>query len=248
MIRFVKPDILQGTSLVTKVDLSGNSLLPAKLIDVGFATQYALRRAKMVPEADLLKFKADCLNCFQKLCTKLLERSSLKFLLSKGISCFDPSVGLQTTIRNKCLESTLNVLVQNNLMSSAPVQSSVHFKNLMSDFTNGGRLDTLWMAAVPDDLNYLDRGFSINKECLVGNQRDASLIAVRQVYDAVLAGGVEKVIMHDPDIRRLRNNKKLISRWNSMLSERRKEDKRLSRNWKTRKKSCENKPVMKLAC
>ncbi|KAJ8866601.1 hypothetical protein PR048_032461 [Dryococelus australis] len=219
-------DYSKGVGRVPYSISVSNSLLSAKLIEIGFATQDALRRAKMVSEADLLKFKADCHFCFQKLCTKLLERSPLKFLLTKGISCLDPSVGLQHTIRNKRLESTLNVLVQNNWMSDAKADNAQqefktvcnlqHFKNLMCDFTkkkNGSRLDTLWMAAVPDDGNYenlisflklvfillhgsarLKRGFSINKECLVENQRDTSLIAVRQVYDAVLAaGGVEKV-------------------------------------------------------
>lgn len=262
MTRFVKPDILQGKSL-TKVDLSSNSLLPAKLIDIGFATQDALRRAKMVSEADLLKFKADCRICFQKLCIKLLERSPLKFQLTKGISCLDPSVCLQPTIRNKRLESTLKVLVQNNWMSGATADSIQrefkavcnlqHFKNLMSDFTkHGGRLDTLWMAAVPDDKNYenliiflklvlvlshgnasLERGFSINKECLVENQRDVSLIAIRQVYDAVLAaGGVEKVSITKGLVHSVRNAR---SRYSEALNKQ-KADKKVEQHAEREKK------------
>lgn len=40
----------------------------------------------------------------------------------------------------------------------------------------------------------LERGFSINKECVVVNQHEASLVGQRLVYDAVLdAGGVKKI-------------------------------------------------------
>jgi len=40
----------------------------------------------------------------------------------------------------------------------------------------------------------VERGFSINKELLVDNMQEKSIIAMRQVYDAVVsAGGILKV-------------------------------------------------------
>ncbi|KAJ8895629.1 hypothetical protein PR048_000965 [Dryococelus australis] len=48
-----KPDILQVSSVVNKIDLSSNNLLPEKQIDIGFATQVALRSAKIAKEAEV---------------------------------------------------------------------------------------------------------------------------------------------------------------------------------------------------
>lgn len=76
------------------------------------------------------------------------------------------------------------------------------------------RLDHFWMRMLKDDNNgndnlksfvktllilshgnaSLQRGFSGNKECLIENLREQSLIAQRQVYDAVsVAGGARNV-------------------------------------------------------
>ncbi|KAJ8886220.1 hypothetical protein PR048_012429 [Dryococelus australis] len=166
--QFLKPDILQESSLVTKIDLSNNNLMPAKQIDIGFATQNALRRsAKIATEAYLLMFKCDCRVCFLKLCNKLLEISPLEFLLTKGISCLDPSISLQPTIGNKHLESTLNVLEQNKLVSGAKADSIKQefgivgglqdFGNQMNWFSKSeGRFNILWLALVSDDENLLN--------------------------------------------------------------------------------------------
>lgn len=76
------------------------------------------------------------------------------------------------------------------------------------------RLDEFWLDVItrapsemPNLINFvkkmlilshgnatLERGFSINKECMVVNQIETSLIAQRTVYDAVVeAGGIPKV-------------------------------------------------------
>ncbi|KAE8740587.1 hypothetical protein FOCC_FOCC013887 [Frankliniella occidentalis] len=54
---------------------------------------------------------------------------------------------------------------------------------------------------------FVERGFSINKEITVENQLNVSLVAQRQVYDAVtLAGGIDSVVaaIDDKMIRRVR--------------------------------------------
>ena len=46
----------------------------------------------------------------------------------------------------------------------------------------------------------MERGFSINKECLVVNQMETSLVAQRLVYETVMeVGGIENVCYQQAD-------------------------------------------------
>jgi hypothetical protein len=52
----------------------------------------------------------------------------------------------------------------------------------------------------------LERGFSVNRECLVDNLKEESLVALRTIYDAVLAqGGIEEVTIDKSLILAARN-------------------------------------------
>ncbi|KAH8010092.1 hypothetical protein HPB51_024767 [Rhipicephalus microplus] len=73
-------------------------------------------------------------------------------------------------------------------------------KNLLSSLAGVPFLVVSFDAAV-------ERGFSVNKECLVENLKEDSLIAQRLVHDAVLAaGGVEKVLITDKMLQMVRNS------------------------------------------
>jgi len=51
-----------------------------------------------------------------------------------------------------------------------------------------------------------ERGFSVNKECLIENQKHETLVALRQVYDAVRSvGGVDKLVITKDCILDVRN-------------------------------------------
>lgn len=94
------------------------------------------------------------------------------------------------------------------------ITSLHYFKDLCSAYKRSTRLDNFWLTAIAESgktfVNLLcvvkkililshgnatvERGFSVNKECLVENLTEESLVAQRLVYDAVLrAGGVTKV-------------------------------------------------------
>lgn len=56
----------------------------------------------------------------------------------------------------------------------------------------------------------IERGFSINKECLIENLKEDSLTALRIVYDAVSsAGGLEKLVITKSMILAARNSNSL---------------------------------------
>lgn len=55
---------------------------------------------------------------------------------------------------------------------------------------------------------FLERGFSVNGECMIENQKEASLVAQRRVYDKVLSvGGVEKFKVEKSVILAVRNSR-----------------------------------------
>ncbi|KAK3909787.1 Light-independent protochlorophyllide reductase subunit N [Frankliniella fusca] len=129
----------------------------------------------------------------------------------------------ENTAKNR-LRSCLSVFQRNNWISAADCDKlETEFKLLVEKSSvislfkeydrDKTRLDHFWQSALTtykcSDLlrnllhmvliishgnAFVERGFSINKEMVVENQLDVSLVAQRQVYDAVtLAGGIEQV-------------------------------------------------------
>lgn len=59
---------------------------------------------------------------------------------------------------------------------------------------------------------FVERGFSINKEIIVENQLAKSLVAQRQVYDAIQAvGGLHNIIIDKQMILKVRNARSLYN-------------------------------------
>nr|CAD7571488.1 unnamed protein product [Timema californicum] len=237
MKRFVKSDKLDSARSLLELGIfNETNLLNAKYVDLGYATREAIRKTKGVSEKEILLFRQDCKTCLQKLCAKLLERSPLKYKLTKAISFLDPAVAVLKSTRSERLKSTLEIVLANNWITGVAadlvdrqfnsVCSQPDFLEKMNAFSKQhDRLDTLWMSIIPsnDDnqklvsflrliliLSHgnasLERGFSINRECIVENLNEASLIAQRQIYDSVKAiGGIEKVDITKSLIHSVRN-------------------------------------------
>nr|CAD7569480.1 unnamed protein product [Timema californicum] len=237
MKRFVKSDKLDSARSLLELGIfNETNLLNAKYVDLGYATREAIRKTKGVSEKEILLFRQDCKTCLQKLCAKLLERSPLKYKLTKAISFLDPAVAVLKSTRGERLKSTLEIVLANNWITGVAadlvdrqfnsVCSQPDFLEKMNAFSKQhDRLDTLWMSIIPsnDDnqklvsflrliliLSHgnasLERGFSINRECIVENLNEASLIAQRQIYDSVKAiGGIEKVDITKSLIHSVRN-------------------------------------------
>lgn len=237
--RFVKEESLNATDCITSIDISDSkNLLTAKEVDLGFATIEALRKVKhKVKEIDVLRFRQECRTCLQVLCKKLLERSPLKYALTKSISCLDPEIALHSNIRDKRLKSTLQHLVQKRHLAGIEadavqrqfmyISETDVFNEELNNFSREeGRLDDLWMQILTSYkgdkkelekfvkkiliLSHgnarLERGFSVNKECVVENQKEESLIAQRQIHDAVsVLGGVHNVVITKPMIHAVRS-------------------------------------------
>ncbi|KAG0423629.1 hypothetical protein HPB47_000599, partial [Ixodes persulcatus] len=142
------------------------NVLATPKIDLGFATRNALRKAPKLSDWTILAFRRDCATFLKNCAKKIAERSPLKFKLTRGSSCLDPACALIPELGER------RVCGSNKDLFA--------FVKLILSLSHGN-------ASV-------ERGFSINKDCLVENQKEQSLVAQRIVYDAVSsAGGVASV-------------------------------------------------------
>ncbi|CAN7998741.1 unnamed protein product, partial [Ixodes hexagonus] len=151
-----------------------------------------------------------------------MEWSPLKYKLTRGASCLDPASGLSPEVGEKQLCIALELLTERQELtgleagrthrSYVEVCSLSSLQAALKDFDRKEqRLDALWFEWCSRDHKELfpfvklilclfhgyaamERGFSVNKGCLVENLKEESLTARRVVYDGVSAmGGVAKV-------------------------------------------------------
>lgn len=223
MERIVKPDILRQVDL-SKIDVKNeDNLLTAKYINLGYATEAALRKVNQSPlqskisDLEIIQFKAQIRKCIQAFITKMMDRSPLKFPLVKAVFCLNPAVALQTDLANKRLPTALHIYIENEIISGHTGdkidQEYKHIcaipvvkQKLKSYDRLENRLDHFWvdliMTCGVSEYSHLlyfvktvmilshgnaamERGFSVNKRCLVENQQEKSLIAQRTIYDAI---------------------------------------------------------------
>lgn len=208
--------------------------LPAKSVVLGFDTKRALKDAK-VKELDALNFYSECRTCLKTIVVKLLTRSPITYPLTKALSCLDPSlIAANTTIAKRRLEKLLTIMIEcgritgrkGDLAASqyrAVITKTVFidsFKNYNRSVT---RLDHFWrdiLGVTSSDLldiikmvcclshgnANVERGFSVNAGCLFENMQEESVVARRQVYDAVTQmGGLDKFDITKTLLLRARN-------------------------------------------
>lgn len=219
MVRFVRPDILNEMQL-SKIDLDNKDhVLGAKYINLGYATEAALRQTKQVSDFEVLQFREQCRKCIKIFVNKIMDRSPIKFPLVRAISCMDPAIAIRNGVADKRLQLALEIYVEHGLISGTgadkidreykKLRDNSAFKVQVENFNQSKiRLDHFWVNLIkncgPSDYSNLlhfvelvmtlshgnaavERGFSINKECLVENQKEKSLIAQRIIYDGVNA-------------------------------------------------------------
>nr|CAD7573651.1 unnamed protein product [Timema californicum] len=103
----------------------------------------------------------DCKTCLQKLCAKLLERSPLKYKLTKAISFSDPAVAVLKLTRSERLTSTLEI------DPAVAVLKSTRSERLTS--TLEIVLANNWLTGVAAELN--SRGIGNNNMVAIADSR-----------------------------------------------------------------------------
>ncbi|GBN33819.1 hypothetical protein AVEN_163304-1 [Araneus ventricosus] len=203
-----------------------DNLLPSNKVALSFAVKDEMRKIKESSPSDDYTFRKDCATAYKTICEKVFERSPLKFQFTKGISCLDPSVILNPTIADKRLSVCLEIMVSNNWITRIKadgvkesfkvfIRNPVVQKYMEKFKREKERLDDVFFSLFevcnsPDNLRsfvkfililshgsaFVERGFSINSECLIENQLEESLVALRQIYDGVVgAGGINDLVI-----------------------------------------------------
>ena len=202
-------------------------------IDVGFAATAA---CKDLTGVEVLRFKEECCTFLKHVCMKLTAKCPLKYRLVTGASCLDPQVMLNEMQSLSRVTTALEVFVEKKHMEPSVADivkreysglcKKTNVRSMLKTFKpDKDRLDE-FLTRVLDLGNEnaslkkfihqiltmfhgnaaVERSFSINKECLVENLLDDSLVAQRVVHDAVSsAGGVTAVPIPKALIHAVRN-------------------------------------------
>jgi len=164
------------------------------------------KKKKPLPEAYELTFWKECRDVLATFCTSLCGNSPLRYSLTKSISCFDPTVALKSKSRAVSrITTALETFVENNWFSGILAEKMKRgfvdvlemplFQENMKNFSISDRLDDLWMSQIPYEDKFsplrsflkmvlilfhgnafVERGFSINREILIENLSEVSLI------------------------------------------------------------------------
>ncbi|GBM75925.1 hypothetical protein AVEN_125336-1 [Araneus ventricosus] len=184
----------------------------------------------------ILKFRESCRKALIKFISKMLEKSPIHLRLTKATSCLDPNVAENAKVRKIRMESLLTILLDHNWISSSVADRVMREFNSLCDqpnvvsalknYSRKTRVDHFWMNLITKDnscsnlsmviklvctLSHgnanIERGFSVNAECIVENMREELLVARRIVYDTILStGGINNLQVEKPLIHAARNS------------------------------------------
>ncbi|KAH8032413.1 hypothetical protein HPB51_024605 [Rhipicephalus microplus] len=114
LARIVKKEVLVAADTpakLLKIDLEKlENCIPLPTFDIGFAAKKELCKVPKMPQLTLHQFKKDCVSFVKACCHKVVERSPLKYKLTRGASCLDPTFALSPEAGPKRLTLALEVL------------------------------------------------------------------------------------------------------------------------------------------
>jgi hypothetical protein len=173
------------------------------------------RQKEKVSDKNILEFRENCLLCLKTFLSKILECSPLLFPLTKAVTCFDPAVAANSKISKKKIMSLLTILNEHKWIDGVfadkaqreyeNVCSWSHVNEKLKRFKRQDcRVDAFWRDLLKGEENCdciisimklvmslshgnanVERGFSVNSECLVENLKEQTLISQRIVYDSI---------------------------------------------------------------
>lgn len=206
---------------------------------MGFDTKKAIKNASNVQEKHLLPFRIECRNMLKTIVSKLMNRSPFTYAMTKVASCLDPAViHTDSKLAKKRFEKMLTIMTEYGRISGSTADMAVkQFRSIIELIKNDKfdlydrkkeRLDLFWCKLLIGEkfselllvvkmiccLSHgnanIERGFSINSECLFENMREESVVARRVVYDAVMdAGGLNNLQISTKLVQRARNSHSL---------------------------------------
>lgn len=196
-----------------------------------------INKEKKIADFALSQFRRECQICFKEFIIKLLEKSPLSYSITKATSCFDPAIAANINVRKIRCRNLLTILEEHHWINGIEAdKADRQFEKVCSipyvieelkQFRRANqRVDHFWenlFCKQPDteEITFImklvmimyhgnanvERGFSVNAECLIDNMREETLVAQRLVYDSILATGknVGEFLISKPLILSFRN-------------------------------------------
>lgn len=196
-----------------------------------------INKEKKIADFALSQFRRECQICFKEFIIKLLEKSPLSYSITKATSCFDPAIAANINVRKIRCRNLLTILEEHHWINGIEAdKADRQFEKVCSipyvieelkQFRRATqRVDHFWenlFCKQPDteEITFImklvmimyhgnanvERGFSVNAECLIDNMREETLVAQRLVYDSILATGknVGEFLISKPLILSFRN-------------------------------------------
>lgn len=214
--RFIKKTVMEmvtNSSKLLAIDVTkACNHKKSHYVDIGFGATAA---SKNYTEKDILIFRNECTGILQSLYLKIAEKSPLKLKIVKGGSCLSPEVMQSSILRNSRVTIALEEFVSKKHMtpSTADIVKREYFKfceysekQLKQFNPKKDKLDhflmNLLQSANHDFIKFVqkllcmfhgnaavERGFSVNKEVLVENLEEDTVVAERSVYNAIQSLG-----------------------------------------------------------
>ncbi|KAJ4946065.1 hypothetical protein JOQ06_023740 [Pogonophryne albipinna] len=181
MGRFFKEEPMKEATTVLKllhIPLQDSSIhKDATKINLGFSAETCLKQLRSinkVSERQALELRMECKTFLIKLLEKLQNKAPVNQQLVRSMRCLDPRYMAES--KEVCLAQMKRIL--HHLVGANHVEE--HVVKMLLVLSHG-------QASV-------ERGFSINKELIVENQKEASLVAQRLIVGHIRAvGGVTNV-------------------------------------------------------
>jgi phosphatidate phosphatase APP1 len=93
MTRFIKKEVLEAEKLssqLVKIDVKQKDVHRSyKEVDIGVAAKRAITVSKM-SDREILQFRMQCIDFLVAMSSKLMEKSPLRYTLTRAISCLVP--------------------------------------------------------------------------------------------------------------------------------------------------------------
>lgn len=236
--RFVKPEVVSTAATLKDLKFTEKNLLEVGLVDIGIATKHAISKATKkygkLKDQTIHSFRDNCKKALLKFSTKMLEKSPLRYRLTKGLSAFDPKVVENFPVAKSRMDLLLRILLESNWVSSSIVdkcmreyETSCNNSNVVDavkSYDRKIRIDKFWGDLFGGECSNLykvlkivctlshgnanvERGFSINADCIVENMHEELLIARRCIFDKVTSlGGIHNLVIEKPLIHAARNS------------------------------------------
>ncbi|KAH7978439.1 hypothetical protein HPB49_005516 [Dermacentor silvarum] len=145
-----------------KVDIDQPAYVVATpKIDLGFATKNALQKAPKLSDLTILEFKRDCAAFVKNCAKKIVERSPLKFKLTRGSSSLDSACALIPELGERHLTDALEVVTEHQWMTGAEADRAMRSYKLVCSLASTQAVLKKFYRSTDRNYSLLPRLFSL---------------------------------------------------------------------------------------